>query len=58
MRYNDIRDGTDVASEVIEKYRKAWDEKGMVTPSGLYVDWWYENQDRPAGPTCICFTAW
>lgn len=27
MRYNDVRDGTNVAGEVIEKYRKAWDKK-------------------------------
>ncbi|KAI9695668.1 MAG: hypothetical protein M1836_006120 [Candelina mexicana] len=58
MRYNDVRDGTDVAGEVIEKYRKAWDEKGMVAPNGLYVDWWYMNQDKTAAPSDIVFTAW
>ena len=58
MRYNDVRDGTNVAGEVIEKYKKAWDKKGMVTPNGLYIDWIYMNQDQTAGPSCICFTAW
>lgn len=58
MRYNDVRDGTNVAGEVIEKYRKAWDKKGMVAPDGLYVDWLYFNQDKTVAPSGIIFTAW
>ncbi|KAL6702394.1 hypothetical protein ACN47E_002199 [Coniothyrium glycines] len=58
MRYNDVRDGTTVADEVVAKYKATWEKRGMVTPSGLYPDWVYYKQDKPAGPSCICFTAW
>ncbi|PVH90850.1 hypothetical protein DM02DRAFT_678372 [Periconia macrospinosa] len=58
MRYNDFRDGTNVAEEVLEKYKKAWEKKGMIAQNGLYVDWYFVNQDRTAPPSDICFTAW
>ncbi|KAL2127183.1 hypothetical protein VTI74DRAFT_11198 [Chaetomium olivicolor] len=58
MRYNDIRDGTNVAEEVLEKYKMAWAKKGMIAESGLYVEWYFVNQDRTAPPTDIYFTAW
>lgn len=44
--------------DVLTKYRKAWDEKGMVSPSGLHVDWLFLKQDRAAPPTGIGFSAW
>lgn len=47
-----------MAGEVTEKYRKAWDKKGMVAPHGLYVDWLYFNQDKAVAPSGIIFTAW
>ncbi|GAB1215296.1 hypothetical protein ATERTT37_004482 [Aspergillus terreus] len=31
MRYNDVRDGTDIVSDVLEKYKAAWDAKGFLT---------------------------
>jgi hypothetical protein len=40
MRYNDSRDGTKKVDEVLTKYRAAWEKKGMVSPSGLFVDFW------------------
>ncbi|POR32378.1 Uncharacterized protein TPAR_07413 [Tolypocladium paradoxum] len=58
MRYNDVRDGTNVAGEVVEKYKSAWDKRGMVAPNGLYIDWLYFNQDEAVPPSDICFTAW
>lgn len=58
MRYNDARDGTDVSERVLEKYKAAWNEKGMVDPSGLYVDWYFLRQDRTLAPRNIGWTAW
>jgi hypothetical protein len=58
MRYNDFRDGTNVAEEVLEKYKEAWKAKGMIAQSGLCVDWYFVNQDKTAPPSDICFTAW
>ncbi|KAH7020392.1 hypothetical protein EDB80DRAFT_746913 [Ilyonectria destructans] len=57
IRYNDVRDGTNKIEDVLIKYRKAWDEKGMVSPSGLYMDWLFLKQDRAAPPTDIGFSA-
>lgn len=57
MRYNDVRDGTNVVGDVLEKYKKAWELKQMVASNGLYVDWWYVNQDRPEIPKQVGFTA-
>lgn len=58
MRYNDARDGTDVFGEVLDKYKAAWDKKGMITPSGLYVDWYFVRQDKMLPPKSVGWTAW
>ena len=58
MRYNDARDGTNIAIEVLEKFKNAWEKKGMVASNGLYVDWLYLNQDKIKAPSDIVFTAW
>ncbi|KAJ1709552.1 hypothetical protein AFGD_001150 [Aspergillus flavus] len=57
MRYNDVRDGTNVVEDILAKYKEAWEEKQMVASNGLYVDWWYVNQDRPEAPKQVGFTA-
>ncbi|GKZ27633.1 hypothetical protein AbraCBS73388_005159 [Aspergillus brasiliensis] len=57
MRYNDVRDGTNVVGDVLKKYKEAWERKQMVASNGLYVDWWYVNQDRPEIPKQVGFTA-
>lgn len=68
MRYNDVRNGTHVADEVIDKYKKAWNKAGMVQPDGLFADWIMIKQqfvvppkDASHGsipPREIGFTAW
>ena len=58
MRYNDVRDGTNVAGQVLEKYKAAWDKKGMVASNGLYVDFYFVRQDRVMPPHSVGFTAW
>jgi len=58
MRYNDIRDGTNVVDGVLEKYKAAWEKKGMVSPNGLYVDFWMVKQDQLKDPSDLAWTAW
>ncbi|KAF5652537.1 Linalool dehydratase-isomerase [Fusarium sp. NRRL 25303] len=58
MRYNDVRDETNTSEIVLEKYKKAWAEKKMVAPNGLYVDWWFVEQDKTKSSTQIGYTAW
>ncbi|PTB66877.1 hypothetical protein BBK36DRAFT_1168396 [Trichoderma citrinoviride] len=58
MKYNDARDGTNVSDQVLEKYKAAWEKKGMVAPSGLYVDWYFVRQDKTLPPKSVGFSAW
>lgn len=58
MRYNDSRDGTDKVDKVLEKYKAAWDQKGMVSSNGMYVDFWMVKQDHVMPPTDVGWTAW
>lgn len=58
MRYNDVRDGTNTSEVVLEKYKKAWNEKKMISSNGLYIDWWFVEQDKSQSSTQIGFTAW
>lgn len=58
MKYNDARDGTNVSGEVLDKYKAAWDKKGMTAPSGLYVDWYFVRQDKTLPPKSVGWTAW
>ncbi|KIL87247.1 hypothetical protein FAVG1_09805 [Fusarium avenaceum] len=43
---------------VLEKYKKAWAEKKMIAPNGLYIDWWFVEQDKSQSSTQVGFTAW
>lgn len=58
MRYNDVHDGTDVATEVVKKYVAAWEGKGMVQESGLLVQWWSPKQKTMTLTDDIGSTAW
>ncbi|TVY82804.1 Linalool dehydratase/isomerase [Lachnellula suecica] len=58
MRYKDIRDGTHVAEEVLAKYQKSWNKKGMVSPDGLLVDWFMVEQKTTTPARDVAFTAW
>ncbi|KAM5350938.1 hypothetical protein ACJ41O_003661 [Fusarium nematophilum] len=58
MRYNDVRHETNAVKAVLEEYKRAWDKKGMVTSSGLYVSWVFMRQDQIMPPIGISFTAW
>jgi hypothetical protein len=58
MRYNDCRDGTNVAEEVLSKYSAAWKEKGMTGENGLFISWYAPKQGTKKPATDIGFTAW
>ncbi len=58
MRYNDVRNGTDKGAEALVKYQQAWDKKGMLTPEGLFVDFWMVKQDFIVPASDVGWTAW
>lgn len=59
MRYNDIRNGTNVVDEILPKYKAAWaDEDSMFASNDLIVDWYRVRQKDMAQPMSIGFTAW
>ena len=58
MRYNDTRDGTNVVGGVLEKYRKAIQEKQMIGHDGLFVDWLFLKQGYTKRAGGVGFTAW
>ena len=58
MRYNDIRDGTNIVEDVLDKYTAAWKSKGMIQENGLFVNWYSPNQDTIKEAPAISFTAW
>ena len=58
MRYNDIRDGTDIVHEVLLKYKSALTKKGMIGEDGMYASF-FAVQQKKAMPTMHgAHTAW
>ncbi|KAG9651700.1 hypothetical protein KCU95_g3370, partial [Aureobasidium melanogenum] len=58
MRLNDVRHGKSVIGDVLEKYKAAWEEKGMVGPGGLFKDMWLAKQDFTVPANDPGFSAW
>ncbi|KAJ4245242.1 hypothetical protein NW762_014112 [Fusarium torreyae] len=58
IRYNDVRDGTDVTGQVLPKYKAAWDEKGMYQDDGFIIAWWSPNQQTKRLAPDVGPTAW
>lgn len=58
MRLNDVRHGTNVVADVLEKYQAAWEKKGMVGPNGLFKDMWLVKQDATLPALDPAFSAW
>ena len=58
MRYNDIIKGTNVAEEVVAKYRAAWAEKGMISETGLFKRFYWVRQKTALESDDIGHTAW
>lgn len=58
MRYNDVRNNTSVAEEVVAKYRAAWSKKGLIAENGLFRRWYLVKQQKIFDSTEISHTAW
>ena len=59
MRYNDVRDGTNIVGDVLPKYRKALEDKGMVgRQDGLYASFYALKQQKPMPARQGAHTAW
>lgn len=58
MRYNDVRDGTDIVEGVLERYQKALTAKAMIGTDGLYARFYAVKQDRSVPATQAAHTAW
>lgn len=56
MRYNDAVDGTNVAEEVVQKYRKAWEDIGLVDKNGLFK-LYVLSKPQPSASYIACPTA-
>jgi hypothetical protein len=60
MRYNDTRNKTSIADEVIAKYRAAWATKanGLVADNGLFRRWYAPGQKQALDSDEISHTVW
>ncbi|KAJ7608745.1 hypothetical protein FB45DRAFT_1067234 [Roridomyces roridus] len=59
IRYNDIRNKTNIVGPALEKYTAAWKAKGgFHQPDGLFVSMYLVKQDKKIPPRTIGFTAW
>ncbi|KAL7928422.1 hypothetical protein V8C35DRAFT_332989 [Trichoderma chlorosporum] len=58
MRIMDVRNDTQVAQEVLAKYKSAWQKKGMMGKDGLLRDAYRIKQDSPVEALDIGFPAW
>jgi hypothetical protein len=57
-RYNDVRDGTNVVSDVLQKYEAALKHKGMIGKDGLYASFFALKQGRAIPARQGAHTAW
>ncbi|KAL2874335.1 hypothetical protein SGCOL_010506 [Colletotrichum sp. CLE4] len=58
IRLRDARLGTLVVDDVLEKYKAAWEKKGLVGSDGLLPDAWMVRQDFTVRPKDPAWTAW
>ncbi|KAK1252191.1 hypothetical protein MKX08_003378 [Trichoderma sp. CBMAI-0020] len=58
MQINDVRNGGNVADEVLAKYKAAWQKKGMMGKDGLLRDAYRTKQVSSVDAFDIGFPAW
>jgi hypothetical protein len=58
MHLNDIRDGTSIGKDILEKYKAALEKNDMVSRDDLYKDWLVLKQGRTNPAKSVGFTAW
>lgn len=46
MHLNDIRNGTSIGKDILEKYKAALEKNDMVSRDDLYKDWLVLKQGR------------
>ncbi|KAF9890590.1 hypothetical protein FE257_005721 [Aspergillus nanangensis] len=58
IRYNDVRDGTGVVTDVLKRYSAAWESKGIKQENGLFVNFYSPKQGKLQKTRDIGSTAW
>ncbi|PSN65095.1 hypothetical protein BS50DRAFT_622397 [Corynespora cassiicola Philippines] len=58
VRYNDIKNGTNIVEGVLDKYWKALQEKKMIASDGLFADFLLVKQHVVKPPLGVGWTAW
>jgi hypothetical protein len=58
MRLNDVRDGTDIVPDVLEKYKAAVSQNGMVNDDDLYTSFFALKQRKAIAARQGAHTAW
>lgn len=58
MHLNDARDGTNVGKELVDKYKTALEQKGMISQNDRYKDWISVKQGHRATVKSFGFAAW
>lgn len=58
VRYNDIKNGTNVVEGVLDKYWEALQEKKMIASDGLFADFLLVKQHVVKPPLGVGWTAW
>ena len=58
VRLNDVRDGKDIVSGVLEKYKSAILKNGMVNGDSLYTSFFALKQQKAIPPRHGAHTAW
>jgi Linalool dehydratase/isomerase len=58
MRYNDVRNGTNIVGPVVEKYVRAWEKRGMFDEQGQVVDFWLIEQQTRVARGRVWTSAW
>lgn len=58
IRYNDIRNGTNLIDSILAKYQSAWEKKGMMSSEGLWTSFWMAKQDFTMGSSNVASQAW
>ena len=59
MRYNDVRNNTNIVEDVLTKYQEAWAQRGgLVAENGLFRRWYHPRQDKVLTAEELSHSAW
>lgn len=59
IRYNDVRNGTNVVGPLLDKYVAAWEKRGgTLNEQGQVVDFWLIEQEMTVARGNIWTSAW